>query len=329
MTLMTSGIAKKNGGTPEGARQGNHNMLSVTEKPEKASLLTKVGSEFITASPEKRAANWLDNQVARSQDKITTLVADLTPSLATVLLGRNDDNRTLREATVTGYARDMQNGSWDMNGEPIIVAANGLLNDGQHRCAAVIKADVAIPAVFIIGVDRNTRTTLDQGSVRRLSDYLAMDGRPNSVRLAALANYIWAYQNRGMLQISGRDKPTKSECIDLVNAHPNIAKSLQIVDGKNAHKFVSLSVLALAHWVFARRSTQAAADTFVLSLIEGANLDVDSPILYARNRLIAEHGKLRPNNTAELLFKAWNAYRRGDTLKRLVITGGQLPKLEK
>jgi hypothetical protein len=329
MTLMTSGIEKKNGGTPEGARQGNHNMLSVTEKPEKASLLTKVGSEFITASPEKRAANWLDAQVAKSQDKITTLVADLTPALAGALLARNEENRKVREALVLSYARDMANGSWDLNGEPIIVAKNGLLNDGQHRCLAVIKAGVAIPAVFIIGVDRATRTTLDQGAIRRLSDFLAMEGRQNAVRLATVATYIWMYQNR--VQMSGGDKPTKSECIDLIEEHPNIQKSLAIVDGKKAHKFVTLTVLAFAHWVFARRTTQAAADNFVLSLIDGANLDVDSPILYARNRLVAEHGKLRANGTAELLFKAWNAYRRGDTLKRLVIAGGhsELPKLEK
>jgi hypothetical protein len=326
---MTSGIAKKNGGTPEGARQGNQNMLSVTEKPEKASLLTKVGSEFVTASPEKRAANWLDAQVAKSQDKITTVIADLTPSIATALLGRNDDNRKLRESVVTGYARDMQNGSWDMNGEPVIVAKNGMMNDGQHRCAAVIRAGIALPMVFIFGVERDTRTTLDQGTVRRLADYLAMEGRANAIRLAALGGYLWMYQNRGTIHAEGKNRPTKSEVIDFINAHPNIAKSLQIVDGKHAHKFVSLVVLAFAHWVFARRSNQAAADTFILSLIEGANLDVDSPILYVRNRLIAEHGKLRPNNTAELLFKAWNAYRRGDTLKRLVIMGGQLPKLEK
>ena len=304
-------------------------MLNVAEKLEKASFLTKVGSEFITTSPEKRAGSWLDAQVAKSQDKITTLVADLTPALASVLLNRNEDNRKLRDATVVGYARDMTNGSWDMNGEPIIVAKNGLLNDGQHRCAALIKADIAIPMIFIFGVERDTRTTLDQGAVRRLSDYLAMEGRPNAVRLAALAGYIWQYQNRGNIQGSGRDKPTKSECIDLVNAYPNITNSMQIVDGKHAHKFVSLTVLAFAHWVFARKATQAAADSFVLSLLEGANLDIDSPILYARNRLIAEHGKIRANGTAELLFKAWNAYRRGDTLKRLVIMGGQLPKVEK
>jgi len=329
MTLHSNPSGKEKGREPEGCGQKEINMLNVMEKPEKASLLTKVGDEYLIQSTDKRAGLWVDGHVAKSQDKITTLVADLTPALASVLLGRNGDNRKIRESVVVGYARDMANGSWDMNGEPIIIAKNGMLNDGQHRCAAVIRAGTAIPAIFIFGVDRETRTTLDQGAVRRLSDYLAMEGHTNTNRLASAAGYIWMYQNFGTIHASGRSKPTKSELIDFIIAHPNLSKSIQFVDDKKAHKLVQGSVLAFAHWVFARRSTQAAADNFVLSLIEGANLDVDSPILYVRNRLIAEHGNLRPNNSAELLFKGWNAYRRGDTLKRLVIMGGQLPKLEK
>lgn len=303
-------------------------MLQVAEKPERAKLLTKVGSDFITASPDKKAAEWLEGHIAKSQDKITTVVADLTPALARVLLARNDGNRRTRQGIVEGYARDMKNGGWDMNGEPLIIARNGLMNDGQHRCLAVVQSDTAIPAVFVIGVDRDTRSSLDQGAVRRLADYLSMDGYTDALRLAAVAGYIWQYLTFGAIHSAGRAKPTKGELRRLIDEHPNIAQSVKFVDGKGIHKITSITVLATCHWIFAK-ANKRAADEFITSFIDGAGLNSKNPILYVRNRLIAERGSIKANGTAELLFKAWNAWRKGETLQRLVVFGGKLPKVEK
>ena len=303
-------------------------MLQVAEPAAKAKLLTKVGSEYVTASPDKKAAEWLEGHIAKSQDKITTVVADLTPALARVLLNRNEGNRKTRPGIVEGYARDMRNGAWDMNGEPLIVAKDGMMNDGQHRCLAVVEADVPVPVVFVIGVERDTRNTLDQGAVRRLADYLAMDGYTDALRLASTAGYIWQYLTYGAIHQAGRTKPTKGELRRLIDEHPNIAQSIKFIDGKGVHKIVSLTVLATCHWVFSR-ANRKAADEFITSFIDGAGLNSKNPILYVRNRLIAERGSIKANGTAELIFKAWNAWRKGEALQRLVVFGGKLPKVEK
>jgi hypothetical protein len=322
-------IARKNGGTPEGARQGNHNMLSVTEKPEKASLLTKVGSEYITASPDKRAADWLEQQVAKSQDKITTVITDLTPALARVLLNRNAGNRKQRDALAVSYARDMASGRWDMNGEPIIIAKDGTMNDGQHRCLAVGIANVAIPTIFVFGVERETRQTLDQGAGRSLANYLEMDGITHAAHRATVARYIWLYTNTNVVTSSRQANPTKTELREVVEGNKNIIESIKFVDGKKvARLFGGVPFLAFMHLTL-RKQNRAAADEFITTLIDGVGMEKGCPILYARNRLMAELGKLSRQLKAELLFKAWNAYRRGETLKQLYLNGGQLPKLEK
>lgn len=311
-------------------------MLSVTEKPEKASLLTKVGSDYITASPDKRAAEWLELQVAKSQDKIVTVVADLTPALGRVLLNRNAGNRKQRDSVARSYARDMASGRWDMNGQPIVIAKDGTMNDGQHRCMAVGVANTAVPAIFVFGVERETRQTLDQGAVRSLADYLEMDGITHSAARATVARFLWLYTNTNALFSSTLAKPTKTELREVVdsdqdssNRGKTIIDSIKFVDGKKVVRVLGgVPFMAFIHLVL-RRQNRAEADKFINTLIDGTGLEKGSPILYARNRLMGEHGKISRQLRAELMFKSWNAYRRGETLKQLYLNGGQFPKLEK
>lgn len=300
-------------------------MLQVPDKP------TKVGSEYIMASPDKKAAEWLNSLVAKSQDKITTIVDELTPARARVLLERNESNRKVREMTVSAYSRDMTNRSWDMNGEPFIIAKDGSMNDGQHRCLAVIKADVSIPAVFVVGVERETRNTLDQGVVRRLADYLVMNGHSYTNHLATAATFAWHYLQAGEIH-GGQFKPTKSELLDLIDKYSNLSASIRFCERKGVAAVGGLSLIAFVHWVLKRQAVNKVdADQFITSLIDGTgpNWHLRNPILYARNRLVNERGKVRRHLKAELLFKAWNAWRRGESLKQLYLNGGKLPKLEK
>jgi len=303
-------------------------MLKVAERPETATLLTKVGSEFVKASPDKRAADWLETQIAKSKDGVTSLVTELTPALARVLLNRNDGNRKISDSIVAGYARDMAHGAWLFNGEPVIVSADGKLNDGQHRCEAVILANVSVSALFVFGVERKTRTTLDQGKIRTVGDFLSMGGHVNTNHLGAAANCAWMYQAHGKIVRGGNQRATKSEVIAFVDTNPDIVKSVSFVQKSGSAPVGGPTILAFVHWVLWQRAGRQKADIFIDKLIDGADLNASSPILYVRNRLIVGRGRLRPNDKAELIFKAWNAYRRNETPRHMETTG-TLPKLEK
>lgn len=304
-------------------------MLKVVEQ-KKPILLSKIGDDYVMASPDKKAAEWLDAYVALSQDGVIAIVDDLTPARARVLLGRNDSNRKLSERLVFAYARDVKNDAWELNGQSLIISKEGLMNDGQHRCHAVINADAPLRTLFTFGVERETRTSVDQGRVRTAADYLSMTGYKNATVLATAANHIWSHKNNKYLTSGGYSKANKGEIRHIVLEYPNLMKSVdKAVASAGSRAVGGPAMCAFAHWTFARASKEAAADEFIEGLCEGAGLSRRNPILYARNRLIKERGKLRPNDRAELIFKAWNAWRSNQDLTQLYITGGELPKVEK
>lgn len=326
---MASGIAKKNGGAPEGARQGKTHVLNITESPPKGNLFARQpNGKFVTASPDKRAADWLESQIANSQDGIISMVVDLTPALARALLNRNAGNRKISDICVTAYARDIAAGAWTLNGEPVIVSRDGKMNDGQHRCEAVVAADKTIPVLMVFGIDRDTRTTVDQGRARTAGDFLSMRGFGNVNQLGAAASFAWRYVSHNRLADGSRLRPTKSEVLAFVADNPELVASLEFVQRKGAVMTGGYSLLGFIHWALWKAGGRLEADLFIHTLIDGTNLGAGDPLLYVRNRLINERGRMRANDKAELIFKAWNGWRTGKKVQRFEVTGGALPTLE-
>lgn len=285
-------------------------------------------SPYLSVSDDRKAALWLQELVEKSQDGVTTQVLDLTPTIARTLLRRNQSNRTISEKIVEGYVRDMRNGAWKFNGEPVIVAKDGNLNDGQHRAMAVILSDVSVPVVLIVGVERDTRTTLDQGRVRTVGDYLAMTGYHYTNVLAATAKMVWQWRKYGYVGNGHKIRPTKGEVLHTVEEIPGLMRSVSAIDGNGISAAGSASMLAFCHYAMGVASNKGDVDRFIRGISMGENLSSDSPILYARNRLLMEKSRLKVGERAELLFRAWNAWRREETPRSLPILGGELPQLE-
>lgn len=318
---------KEKGGSPEDARQKVNTMEAVMDMPLQSKGKVGVVS---SNSPDKNASIWLTNQIDRARKGVVTEVVDLTPALARVLLARNKDNRSISTPTVENYARDMANGAWVFNGEPIIISNDGLLNDGQHRCEAVLMADVSVPCVIVIGLGRETRMTVDQGKMRSAGDYLGMNGYGDSLVLACVAKYVWQHQNLGYLSSLAKNSPTKGEIISMIDGDVSIAESVSSVQIKNSIAVGGRSILAFVHWtIWHATANKTNADIFIDALINGTNLGIKSPILYARNRMMSERGRLKVNEKTELIIRAWNASRRGDKVASLPIKGGPLPALER
>jgi hypothetical protein len=260
---------------------------------------------------------------------VFSVVSDLTPDIAVVLMERNPGNRVLKPIKVRDLSNDLKSGDWKFNGEAIIVSDTGLLNDGQHRCAAVIESRVSAKTVFIFGIPRDTRDTLDQGTNRSSADYLSMHGSVDTNHLAATAKMVWQWRTFGFTHRTGSYAPTRSQIVDTVEKNPGIAQALHFVSRKGSSLFSSRSVLAFS--LFAIRTVVGShtdPDFFFDSLIDGANLTAGDPILLVRNRLMTERKILLAPAKAELLFRAWNAHRLGQTRVLFRVNGGELPLLE-
>jgi hypothetical protein len=275
----------------------------------------------------RRAAAFLDDRIRKGErgDSFTETVL-LTPQLAELLLKRNPDNRAIRDVKVANYAADIKAGRWELNGESIKISKDGLLNDGQHRCRAVIDTGTSIRTKIDFGLDRETRKTLDQGAVRLTGDYFAMDGVPNAHQVAAVTSLVWQYEQRGRVSYEGHLKPTKQEQREVLKKHPEINDCVASLPRKGASMAGGVSVLAFCLFVFAKRDMAAAA-TFVTKLIEGDGLAKRDPIFICRERIHADK-RMRLNDKVELIFRAWNAWRRGKQLGKLQVMGGELPSVE-
>jgi len=275
------------------------------------------------------AGEWLADLVARAKaDGVFAIPIDLTPARAEVLLNRNPDNRNLSETRVTLMARDIQTAAWTFNGEPIIVSDDGWLNDGQHRCWAVVESGMTIRVMLVVGVSRDSRTTVDQGDIKRLAHLLAMEGYQNTTQLAAVASLAWQYDRLGRLGVNVGERPSKSEGMAYIKEHPGVVRSVSACQHRGVRIVGGPAMVALMHWIITRRAGLEAADSFVEALTHGVGLSMGDPILYARNRLIG--GRMRSDEKLELLIKAWNAHRDGhQNVRSFQLSSGLMPRVSK
>lgn len=90
-----------------------------------------------------------------------------------ILEERNPYNyRTINMGTVEIYAKDMENGNWMKNGEPIMFDINGNLINGQHRIMAIIKSGTEQWFVIVEELDPSVASTIDIGRKRSIEQYL-------------------------------------------------------------------------------------------------------------------------------------------------------------
>lgn len=289
---------------------------------------------FSTASvlERRRAEAWLADRVKRGERGVFSEVGVLSPVLAEVLLGRNPDNRILKEGVADKYASDVADGRWVLNGESVKVARDGTLNDGQHRCSAVVRAATPIHTIFTFGVERASRLTLDQGAVRTPGDYLSMEGIPQANNVAAIAALIWQYETHGRVSAQALYRPTKAQVRETYHAHPTISESVTFASKQGVSMVGGKSVVAFCHYLF-KKHDRAAADEFISSLISGAKLDDTDPILLCRNRLSGSK-RMRVDEKVELIIRAWNHHRSGRRLQKIQLgvkesrKPTELPKVE-
>lgn len=284
-----------------------------------------------SAAGIEAAVKWLDSQVNVVGGKISAPVVELTPDIAAALLERNPNNRSLSKTKIEDFVRDMKGDDWKLNGEPIIIASDGSLNDGQHRCQAVIQSGKSIHTVMIFGVERSTRDTLDQGKNRLVGDYLSMLGKKDANILAASARMLWQWRNFGYVtgfKGTATLKPTRTELVHLVENTPSLVKSIDAIHQPGTGRLGSMGMVAFCHYAMKVASNESAVTEFIQSLVGGAGLEEDDPRLYCRNRLMGERGSMGADQKVELIFRTWNAYRLGEKRTRIGLLGGELPMLE-
>ena len=107
---------------------------------------------------------------------ITTRIMDITPQIAKKLLDANVANyRGINHRRVEMYAREMREGLWQENYEPIHVYEGGILANGQHRLTAIVESGATVKMLVIAGVKRDV-SIFDNGGIRTHGQTLKASG---------------------------------------------------------------------------------------------------------------------------------------------------------
>lgn len=266
--------------------------------------------------------------------KIITEEINVTPEMAEYFLSINKDNRPVSHLTVDRYAKDMAAGRWSLNGEAIVVSDEGILNTGQHRALACIKANCAFPSLVVVGVKHDARHTDGQGLAKQAAHRLYMLGHSEHDLLSKSASLLMAL-NSGKVNFNPR-----SNTIWMQSEVPSQLEVVEYAEKRKDDILLMHSFYTRTRYLDKRRMAAFGVylkdkgasvndiKSFMESLFLGANLDVDSPIFNARRRLLNDTEKLTPAQFFEILFRTWNHWKLGLKVVKSLPIMGKMPSIE-
>jgi len=199
----------------------------------------------------------------------------MTPEMAAQILRKNTHNRELKKSTMHAYVHQMRSKLWLENGEPIIIAANGILMNGQHRLNACITAKFSWEVPLITEVEESSMVTLDTGTNRTMGDLLKLNGFKDVNNMAGLVKSIIGY-GRNLAVGDNSSKSVKiSNNMGLQYAQKNHEGLDKVLNDANklyrrqAVRILSVKDIALLLYATAGRSYDIKMDniTFIKDII--------------------------------------------------------------
>lgn len=283
---------------------------------------------------------------------VTISLELITPDIAKAWLAEyNTRNRRLDPTRVEAMGRDQTEGNWWFIGDAIRFATwNGqqIMIDGQHRCAAVVKSGEPQMYIVVRGLPIEAMEAVDTGKVKTFAHSLAMevdaDGKrmwhdENNLGSITRALVMWDRNVvAGMKAAGGGGSSagviTKAEQrAYLENHRDEILDAIRVFRTvKSAATPITISASKVAAaWVLLARKDRAGADLFIVDyLAKGLNItDADTPQAALRRRL-TRTDQYQPTHGEGflLILKAWNHWRRGDTITKLQAPRDGWPKPE-
>lgn len=243
------------------------------------------------------------------RDGIEITVETIGPRRAAGYLKQNQGNRRISPGHVDAIGRDITEGRWMLNAQPICFAASGRLLNGQHRLSAVVKSGVAIEVVVVRGLSEEAFTTYDQGLKKATLSEVG-DKRIGSfgdrTLLTAVASLIWKNERRPPNWKAA--KPSAAEVKDIVDQNPDLLDLR--THGRRMTPYMIPSAAIYCAYVVTREHKRLA-EVWLERLETGAELPAGHPITKLRRKLadLRKAGSSRQEQM-EAYFTAWDAFRR-------------------
>jgi hypothetical protein len=292
-----------------------------------ATAPTAIQDELPLASPPLQ----LNGYVFSGGSQLNIEVQEITPDMARSWLARGGTNRKLTARLVARIAAAIRRGEWILTGDSIKLDSEQRVIDGQHRLQAIVEAGIPVTSVVVRNVESEAQDVIDTGRSRAATDVLSLHGYANTTAIAACVKLLLMIERFGRTNVSSRQANllvSNTNILRYTEQHPDVLDGVQAANNlRSAGGLGGGGGLLAVFVVLISRVDAEAAHWFVASLETGANLEVTSPILKLRTRLLAErhtgrgsgiHGQDAREALLAMCIKAWNAWRRGESMQMLI-----------
>jgi hypothetical protein len=248
----------------------------------------------------------------------------ISPAIAAEMLTHNTMNRPIIDSAVAEWVREMESGNWVPTHQGIAFDVSGVLLDGQHRLAAIVRSGRTVLMQVTRGLPPEVMPTIDSGRKRTSGQILAMAGVKDSNLIAGIVKVVLCYRET---VLTGGDVQNFTALL----GRSRTAREIQDAAGK----MEGIEIISTP----ARRMSRAAAlqspaavgaalyqcflanalttEQFVEGIVEGSELRSGDARLTMRNRALSGNlGQKRGGSATQaysfgLVMGAWRAFHSG------------------
>tara|TARA_R100000734_G_scaffold18786_2_gene16544 strand:- start:26 stop:859 length:834 start_codon:yes stop_codon:yes gene_type:complete len=241
--------------------------------------------------------------------QISTQIENITPDFAIdVLTTKNINNRSIKPANLNRLITAIDNGQWVVTHQGIAFDDNGYLLDGQHRLEAIVKTGKTLPMMVTRNISAKIFNCIDTGTARSAADSLFIEGCTQPSRVAAGIKVYILYQRYPKGNWSNVINPTHLEIFD------NYIKNKEIWDfivkeinvcHKKFHFFTLSVAIAMYKLIKDNNYDEKICEKFWKQISEGANLEIDNPILSFRHQMMSKGFRQRGSSSQRYLLNAF------------------------
>ena len=259
-------------------------------------------------------AEWISffefKKLARKYYGTRTLMFDADLARA-VLDEFNTGNRRVNQRKVSQLVDQMTSGEFENTGEPLIISAEGVLNNGQHRLFALVEADTEIDMDVRFGIPRRAFSKTDTGTSRNPADVLTILGVRHGADIARSVRLLVLY-GRGLPE-SVRSFVSNDEVGRAFEKWKDITEVSDRVAQRAIPRAIRGTALLATAYLASRSPGRAQLDAWLEILATGLEAARDNPAYVARERIVraADAGLATREQLLErlaLLINSWNAF---------------------
>lgn len=240
----------------------------------------------------------------------------ITPELAQQCLANNTENRSMRKKFVSALARKILDGQWEPNTtDHIGFYEDGVLANGQHRLAAIVKAGIAVKTKIDYNIPKRAAICIDTGKSRSFSD---------NVQIITGEGYYTSKISKmiSLAYMNGKSMSHEDHLEIATNMKKQILDIKCLFEGYSKY-FTTSEIMAAAFMAYTNGVEYDTLSNFVRILGTGrASDEVSETVLKLRDKILSEvlSSTSSRRNSSEQVKRVQNViynYAKGKILERI------------